>query len=94
MVLAIMALVGTMDVVVLGHAPCTISGCRRNPIHVMLFSVRYFDVLRREHHRLAAAMKVRGFRPRMDRHTYRTYGYLVGMLLVRSRTPERIVASR
>jgi cobalt/nickel transport system permease protein len=39
-------------------------------------------------------MKVRAFRPRMDRHTYRTYGYLVGMLLVRSlERSERIVAA-
>jgi cobalt/nickel transport system permease protein len=30
------------------------------------------------------AMKIRGFRPRTDLHTYRTYSYLVGALLVRS----------
>jgi len=91
--LAIMGLVGTMDVVVLGHALHHL-GVPEKLIHVMLFSVRYFDVLRREHHRLAAAMKVRGFRPRMDRHTYQTYGYLVGMLLVRSlERSERIVAA-
>lgn len=92
-VLAIMALVGTMDVVVLGHALHHL-GVPEKLIHVMLFSVRYFDVLRREYHRLAAAMKVRGFRPRMNRHTYRAYGYLVGMLLVRSlERSERIVAA-
>ena len=39
-------------------------------------------------------MKLRGFRPRMDRHTYRAYGYLVGMLLVRSLDrSDRIVAA-
>ena len=39
-------------------------------------------------------MKMRGFRPRMNWHTYRTYGYLVGMLLVRSlERSERIVAA-
>ena len=32
----------------------------------------------------ARTVKTRGFRPRMDWHTYRSYGYLVGMLLVRS----------
>jgi cobalt/nickel transport system permease protein len=92
-VLAILALVGTMDVIVLGHALHHL-GVPEKLIHVMLFSVRYFDVLRREYHRLAGAMKVRAFRPRMDRHTYRTYGYLVGMLLVRSlERSERIVAA-
>ncbi len=29
-------------------------------------------------------MKVRGFRPHMDRHTYRSMGNLFGMLLVRA----------
>ncbi len=92
-VLAILALVGTMDVIVLGHALHHL-GIPEKLIHVMLFSVRYLDVLRREYHRLAGAMKVRAFRPRMDRHTYRTYGYLVGMLLVRSlERSERILAA-
>ena len=36
----------------------------------------------------------RGFRPRLDRHTYRSLGYLVGMLLVRSfDRAERILAA-
>lgn len=93
MVLAILALVGTMDVIVLGHALHHL-GLPDKLTHLMLFTVRYFDVLRREYLRLAAAARVRGFRPRMDRHTYRTYGYLVGMLLVRSLDrSERIVAA-
>ena len=29
-------------------------------------------------------MKVRAFHPRTDLHTYRSYAYLVGMLLLRS----------
>ncbi len=52
------------------------------------------DVLHREYLRLRAAMKARGFRPRLDRHTYRSFGYLVGMLLVRSLDrAERIAAA-
>ncbi len=92
-VLAIMALVASMDVIVLGHALHHL-GVPEKLVHLMLFSVRYFDVLRREYLRLAAALKVRGFRPRMNGHTYRAYGYLVGMLLVRSLDrSERIVAA-
>jgi cobalt/nickel transport system permease protein len=33
---------------------------------------------------LRIAMRVRGFRPGSNRHTWRSLGYLVGMLLVRS----------
>jgi len=92
-VLAIVVLVGTLDIVTLGHALSHL----RVPdklTHLLLFTVRYLDVLRREYQRLRAAMKIRGFRPRMSLHTYRSYGYLVGMLLVRSLDrSERIVAA-
>ena len=91
--LAVIVLVGTLDLVTLGHAlshlwvPDKLS-------HLLLFTVRYLDVLRREYRRLRAAMRIRGFRPRMSLHTYRSYGYLVGMLLVRSLDrSERILAA-
>ena len=90
-VLAIVVLLGSLDVSTLGHAMSHL----RVPdklIHLLLFTVRYVDVLHRESQRLWAAMKIRGFRPRMNLHTYRAYGYLVGMLLVRSLDrAERIV---
>ena len=38
---------------------------------------------------LRVAMRVRCFRPTMSRHTYRAFGYLVGMLLVREFRPQR-----
>jgi cobalt/nickel transport system permease protein len=92
-VLAVTALLGTMEAAVLGHALHHL----RVPaklVHLLLLTVRYLEVLRQEHRRLHAAMLVRGFRPRMDRHTYRTYGYLAGMLLVRSVSrAERILAA-
>ena len=60
----------------------------------MLFMVRYFDVLGREYARLRAAMRVRCFRPAMNGHSYRMFGYLVGMLLVRSfDRSERVLAA-
>jgi cobalt/nickel transport system permease protein len=81
-VLAILVLIGTMDVNTLGHAlshlrvPAGLS-------HLFLFTVRYLDVLHREYVRLRWAMRVRCFHPRMDWHTYRSFGNLLGMLLVR-----------
>jgi len=92
-VLAMLVLLGSLDAVALGHALSHL----RVPdklTHLLLFTVRYLDVLRRESLRLSAAMKVRGFRPRMDRHTYRSYGHLAGMLLIRScDRSERVVAA-
>jgi len=92
-VLVLVVLLGTLDIVTLGHALSHL----RVPdklTHLFLFTVRYLDVLRREYLRLRAAMKTRAFRPGINRHTCRAYGYLVGMLLVRSLDrSERIVAA-
>jgi len=81
--LTCVALLTTMDVTRLGHALHHLH-VPDKLIHILLFTARYFGVLHREYHRLTAAMKIRCFRPRADRHTWRTYGYLIGMLLVNS----------
>ena len=92
-VLAVTALIGTMDAVTLGHALAHFH-VPQKLTQLMLFMVRYFDVLGREYARLRAAMRVRCFRPAMNRHSYRTFGYLVGMLLVRSfDRSERVLAA-
>ena len=92
-VLAMVVMLGHLSVVTLGHALDHLR-VPNKLVHLLLFTVRYFDVLRREYSRLAAAMKMRGFRPKMSRHTYRSYGHLLGMLLVRSlERSERIVAA-
>lgn len=82
-VLALMALAGSMEAVVLGHALHRLR-VPENLIHLMMFSVRYITVLHAEYRRLRIAMKARGFRPANTRHTYVTLGYLVGMMLVRA----------
>jgi cobalt/nickel transport system permease protein len=92
-VLAVTALIGTMDAVTLGHALAHFH-VPQKLTQLMLFMVRYFDVLGREYARLRAAMRVRCFRPAMNGHSYRTFGYLVGMLLVRSfDRSERVLAA-
>lgn len=92
-ILMLMVLVGTMEPVALGyalhrlHAPETL-------VHLLMFTVRYISVLHQEYSRLRAAMKARGFRLRNSLHTYKSIGYLVGMMLVRSvDRSERIIAA-
>lgn len=82
-ILALMVLVGTMDPVTLGHAMARL---RMPPlmVHLLLFTVRYIDVLRAEYLRARQAMRARAFRPGSNRHTWRSLGHLVGMLLVRA----------
>ena len=48
-----------------------------------LLAYRYAFLLSDELRRLRVALWVRGFRPRANRHGYRTLGYVVGAVLVR-----------
>ncbi|MBD3306831.1 cobalt ECF transporter T component CbiQ [candidate division KSB3 bacterium] len=81
--LAFAALVATLEPIRLGAALQRL-GCPAKLTHLLFFAVRYFDVIYREYGRLVTAIKLRGFRPGFNRHTFKTYGYLVGMLLLRS----------
>ena len=92
-VLALLVLVGTMEPVTLGHALHALKMPERL-VHLLMFSIRYIGTLREEYLRLRTAMKVRGFRPGTNWHTYRSYGYLVGMMLVRAvERSERILGA-
>jgi cobalt/nickel transport system permease protein len=92
-VLALLVLVGTMEPVTLGHALHALK-MPEKLVHLLMFSIRYIGVLREEYLRLRIAMKVRGFRPGTNWHTYRSFGYLVGMMLVRAvERSERILGA-
>ncbi|WP_373356448.1 cobalt ECF transporter T component CbiQ [Pseudoroseicyclus sp. CXY001] len=82
-VLMMLVMVGTIGPVRLGHA---LSRLKVPPmfVHLMLFTVRYIEVLHEEYQRLRTAMRTRGFQARCDWHTIRAMGYLVGMLLIRA----------
>jgi cobalt/nickel transport system permease protein len=92
-VLAMIALLASIDPAVLGHALAHLR-LPQKLVLLLLFTIRYLDVLHQEYSRLRAAMRVRAFQPAMNRHTYRAFGHLVGMLLVRSLDrSERILAA-
>ena len=92
-VLLLTALLSTLEPMTFGRALTTLH-VPNKLIHLYFFTVRYIDVLHHEYERLRRAMRVRCFRPRMNVHTYRSIGYLVGMLLVKSfDRSERIVAA-
>lgn len=82
-VMATLSLLGTLEPVKFGHALARLK-VPDALVHLLLFTVRYIEVLHAEYNRLRTAMKCRGFRPNNNWHTYRSVGYLVGMLLIRS----------
>ena len=81
--LAFIPLVSTMTIATLGNALNRIH-LPEKIVYLLLIAYRYVFVLEQEYHRLVTAIKVRGFEPKTDLHTYRTYAYLFGILLVRS----------
>ncbi|MBG0789299.1 MAG: cobalt ECF transporter T component CbiQ [Desulfovibrionaceae bacterium] len=82
-VLSLMALLGTIPVQDLGPALQQLK-MPDKLCHILLFTYRYIFVIHKEYVTMRQAMRARGFRPRTNRHTYRSYAWLVGMLLVRS----------
>jgi len=81
--IAFIALVATMPLATLGYALNQL----RVPdkiVHLLLMTYRYVFVLEQEYQRLMRAVKIRGFQPATNLHTYRTYAYVVGMLFVRA----------
>jgi len=79
----LISMVSSTSVLALGHAMHELK-VPVKIVHLLFFTQRYIHVIHREYLRLVNAMKVRGFRPGTNIHTYKTYAYLVGMLLVRS----------
>ncbi len=81
-VLANMALLSTSTVFSLAHA---LSHLRVPPklVQLFFFAWRYLHVLEEEFETLMRALAARGFAPRTDLRTYRTYANLIGILFLR-----------
>nr|NJM02574.1 cobalt ECF transporter T component CbiQ [Desulfobacula sp.] len=82
-VLIFTALVATMPAASLGnglhrlHVPDKL-------VFLFLMCYRYIAVIEEEYNRLIRAARFRGFTPKTDLHSYKTFAYLAGMLFVRA----------
>ncbi len=81
--LIFISLVSTMPITTVGYALSRLH-VPEKIVYLFLITYRYFFVLKQEYDRLVRAAKMRGFQPRTNIHTYKTYAYLVGMLFVRA----------
>ena len=77
------AVVATMSLATLGHALNRLR-VPNKIVYLLLMAYRYVFVIEQEYTRLSRAARVRGFTPKTDLHTYKTYAYMLGMLLVRA----------
>jgi len=82
-VLFIISLISTSTVFSVVHALHHLR-VPRKLVYLAFLSYRYIQVIHDEYLRMKNAMRMRGFRPRTNAHTYKSYAYLTGMLLVRS----------
>jgi cobalt/nickel transport system permease protein len=81
--LALIALVATMNLSVLGNALNWLQ-VPDKIVHLLLLTYRYVFLIEQEYQRLIRTAQIRGFRPGTNLHTYKTYASIVGMLFVRS----------
>ncbi|KJU87130.1 cobalt ABC transporter permease CbiQ [Candidatus Magnetobacterium bavaricum] len=77
------AVLGTSEVLALTHALLHLR-CPVKLVYLFFFCYRYIALMHEEYQRLCRAITIRAFRPKTNLHTYKTYAYVVGMLLVRS----------
>lgn len=82
-VLIVAALVGGLDPARLGATLHALRAPERLS-RLLVMAARYVGLIREEARRLRESMRARGFRPRSTRHTWRSYGNLLGMILVRA----------
>jgi cobalt/nickel transport system permease protein len=77
------ALIATMTVASLGNGMHKLN-VPDKMVFLFLMSYRYISVIEEEYKRLLRAAKFRGFQPRTNLHSYKTFAYLAGMLFVRA----------
>jgi len=82
-VIMTIAILGTSEVFTLAHAMVHMR-IPKKLVLLFFFFYRYITVLHSEYTRLKKAMLIRCFKPKSNIHTYRTFAYLAGMLIVRS----------
>jgi cobalt/nickel transport system permease protein len=83
MMLMLIVLVSSTPIFSIGHAMHELR-VPKKMVHLFFFTYRYIHAIYREYLRLINSIKIRGFVPKTNLHTYKTFAYLVGMILVRS----------
>lgn len=82
-VMAFMALAATSSIGALGAAMSRLRFPEKLTL-LFLLTYRYIFVIQEEYERLKRAALMRGFKPKTDLHTYRTYAYWIAVLFVRA----------
>ncbi len=82
-VLLTIVILGTSEVFSLSHALIHLK-LPRKLVLLFFFFYRYITVMHDEYVKMKKAILIRCFKPKSNLHTYKTYAYLIGMLIIRS----------
>lgn len=82
-IIATITLLGTSSINVLAHAMLHLKAPKKLVTVFFLF-YRYITVIHDEYLKIKRAVIARGFVPKTSLHTYRTYAYIVGGMLIKS----------
>jgi len=83
MIMATISLLATSSLFSLARASLDLKFPKKL-VSIIFLLYRYLTVNHEEYEKLKKAISARGFAPKLNLHTYKTYGYLIGGLLVRS----------
>jgi cobalt/nickel transport system permease protein len=81
--LAFTSLAATMNINVLGNALNSLKLSEKF-VHLLLITYRYLFVFKKEYERLFRAAKIRGFKPKTNMHSYKTFAGFAGMLFIKA----------
>lgn len=82
-VLTIICFINTTSVPILGHGLYRLKFPPKF-ILLLLLTYRYISVIFEEFSKMLNAARVRNFHPKTNLHTYRTYSYMLAMVLIKS----------
>jgi cobalt/nickel transport system permease protein len=81
--LALISFIATMTFATLGH---TLSKFKlpEKLVFLLMITYRYIFVIQQEYQKIIRSIKIRGFKPKTNLHTYKTFAYVIGMLLIKA----------
>ncbi|KJR39996.1 cobalt ABC transporter, inner membrane subunit CbiQ [Candidatus Magnetoovum chiemensis] len=83
LVILTITILGTSELFSLAHAMVHLK-IPVKLVYLFFFSYRYITLLHEEHTRMKKAVRIRCFKAKTNIHTYKTYAYLVGVLIIKS----------
>ncbi len=81
--MVLISFIATMTFATLGHS---LSRLRipEKLVFLLMITYRYIFVIQQEYQKIIRSIKIRGFKPKTTLHTYKTFAYVIGMLLIRA----------